>query len=136
MALDLVRIARYGRADGTMSDEPERTIWSLSDGIVAGQGDGPLRPDPLPLGAVTFAANPWAADVVHAALLHLDPDRVPLLRGCTGGFRWPIAPPRRPIVRCAAGDLPPDAASERFGVDARAPSGWAGHVERVRIGPA
>ena len=44
MSLDLSRILIYGRVDGTMSDTPQRTVLHICDGIIAGQGNGPLTP--------------------------------------------------------------------------------------------
>ena len=55
MVLDLNRLLIYGRADGTLALMPQRRLFSLTDGIVAGQRNGPLAPEDIPLGAVTFA---------------------------------------------------------------------------------
>src|SRR5688500_12564295 len=47
--LDLNRVLLYGQTDGSMSDTPRRRVVHVADAIVAGQGDGPLSPQPLPL---------------------------------------------------------------------------------------
>src|SRR5262245_58996279 len=62
--LDLNRILVYGRADGTMADVPQRRLIHLVDGIVAGHGDGPLAPQPLPLGVLMGGTNAAAVDWV------------------------------------------------------------------------
>ena len=67
MVLDLNRALRYGRPDGTMADTPQRRLHSLTDAILCGQAEGPLRPQPLPVGAVSFSSDPIAAEIVHAA---------------------------------------------------------------------
>ena len=41
MVMDLNKIAVFGSADGTLSPTPLRSIFSLCDGIVAGQEMGP-----------------------------------------------------------------------------------------------
>jgi uncharacterized protein (DUF362 family) len=88
--LDINRIAHYGRSDGTMADSPQRRILSLTDGLVCGQGDGPLMPEPLPLGVVTFSDSSVDVDRLHCRLLGLDPGLVPMIREAGSGFRWPL----------------------------------------------
>jgi uncharacterized protein (DUF362 family) len=89
--LDLNRILLYGRADGTMSDEIQRRVLHIADAVIAGQGNGPLAPDPLPLGLLLGGNNAAAVDWVGAHLLALDPEKVPLTRHAFDRFRWPIA---------------------------------------------
>ena len=91
MGLDLNRILIYGRPDGTMSETPQRHVVHILDAVVAGQGDGPLRPDPLPLGLLAVASNAAAVDHVGAHLLGYDPRLIPIVREAFNDFRWPIA---------------------------------------------
>ena len=81
MVLDLNRILRHATIDGRLSETQQRTIYSLTDAIVCGQGNGPFAPEPLPVGAVTFASHSVVADWVHCVSLGLDPDRLPLVPG-------------------------------------------------------
>lgn len=80
MVLDLNKIAVYGKADGTISTEPQRTLFSLCDGIIGGQGNGPLVPDPLPLGIISFTNSSGLNDVCMGTLMGFDIDRIPLLK--------------------------------------------------------
>jgi uncharacterized protein (DUF362 family) len=89
--LDLNRILLYGRADATMSDMPQRRVLHIVDAVIAGQGDGPLRPDPLPLGLILVGSNAAAIDHAGAHLLGYEPARVAIVREAFGEFRWPIA---------------------------------------------
>ncbi|MBS3946364.1 MAG: DUF362 domain-containing protein [Melioribacter sp.] len=79
MVMDLNLIAKYGRLDGTISAEPQRMIYSLCDGIVGGQGDGPLLPEPLALGVLGFTNNSLNMDIVMATLMRFDCQKIPLL---------------------------------------------------------
>ncbi len=88
--LDINRIALYGRADGTMGDVPARRILTLTDALVCGQGEGPLRPDPYPMGFVVFSEDPVEADLVHCALMGYDPGLIPTVGMAEGSFRWPF----------------------------------------------
>lgn len=79
MVMDLNQIVRYGKFDGTMSDAPRRKVFSLCDGIIGGQGNGPLNPDPLPLGVVCLSDNPGITDICMATLMGFDFKKIPLL---------------------------------------------------------
>lgn len=91
MSLDLNRILLYGRVDGTMADEPQRKLLTITDAIVAGEGEGPLAPTPHPLGMLTLATNPLAAEFVHAHLMGFDWRKIPIIREGFGRFRYPIS---------------------------------------------
>ena len=80
MVMDLNKIAIYGKKDGTLSVNPERVLYSLCDGIIGGQGDGPLNPDPLPLGIITFSNNSIITDVCAATLMGFDINKIYLLK--------------------------------------------------------
>ncbi|MFL6278399.1 MAG: DUF362 domain-containing protein [Blastocatellia bacterium] len=102
--LDLNRILLYGRSDATMGDRVERHVLHIVDAVVAGQGDGPLRPDPLPLGLIFMGTNAAAVDHVGARLLGYEPALVAIVREAFGAFRWPIASFKSSDVTIA-GDL-------------------------------
>lgn len=77
--MDLNLIVEYGKIDGTLSNEKQREIYNLCDGIICGQGDGPLNPEPLPLGVIAFSNNSYLMDIVAGKLFSLDVDCIPLL---------------------------------------------------------
>jgi uncharacterized protein (DUF362 family) len=88
--LDLNRILIYGRTDGSMRENPQRQVLHIVDAVIAGQGDGPLSPQPLPLGMIMAGNNAAAVDWVGAYLLGYDPQLIPLIRQALGNFKWPI----------------------------------------------
>lgn len=88
--LDLNRILLYGRVDGTLADEPQRQVFHVVDAITAGHGDGPLSPQPLPLGFLLASSSAVAMDWVAAQLLGYDPTRIQIAREAFGNFRWPL----------------------------------------------
>jgi uncharacterized protein (DUF362 family) len=82
MCLDLNKILFYGRPDGTMSSSAEqgtKRYLALVDGIVAGEGNGPLDPDPVPARVIMGGTSPVAVDSAAAVLMGFDPERIPLL---------------------------------------------------------
>lgn len=77
--MDLNTIALYGDINGTIHEEQQRKLITIMDGIIGGQGDGPLHPDPSPLGVLAISDNPYLMDVVAGELYHLNSNRIPLL---------------------------------------------------------
>ena len=116
--LDLNRALLYADRNGQMQDVPQREEISIVDAVVAGQGDGPLAPDPLATGAIFAAHNPAVGDYVGAYLLGFDPAKIALLRHACDALRWPISAeqPKLPLF------IP---AFPR----ARASRGWLGQIE-------
>jgi hypothetical protein len=99
--LDLNRILLYGRSDGSrfngrmgngiMTGEIQRRVIHVADAVVAGQGNGPLAPQPLNLGLILGGNNAAAMDWVGAQLLAYDPRKIALACHAFDPFRWPIA---------------------------------------------
>jgi hypothetical protein len=89
--LDLNRILLYGELDGGMSSTPRRRVVHLVDAIVAGQGDGPLAPQPLAMGLLFAGNNAACVDWFGAQLLGYDPQLISIVREAFASFEWPIA---------------------------------------------
>jgi uncharacterized protein (DUF362 family) len=84
MVMDLNEVIIYGKADGTLAYEPQRVLYSLCDGIIGGEGEGPLHPQPFPLGFVSFSNNSALTDLCFGRLLNLNENKIPLLRSVKG----------------------------------------------------
>ena len=74
--VDLNRIVYYGSADGKIYDEPQRTVISLIDAIVSGQGEGPMRPHHNYTGFIAVSESTAAVDAVCAELIGLDSTKI------------------------------------------------------------
>ncbi|SRR5713226_44395 len=82
MCLDLNKIVFYGNPDGSLRDarpENRKRHYVLVDGILAGQGRGPLNPDPITAGVVLFGVHPPSVDAVCAYLMGFDPEKIPIV---------------------------------------------------------
>ena len=127
--LDLNRILQYGDVDGVMHETPQRRVYALTDAIIAGDRNGPLAPEPVRLGAVTFASSAPHADAAHLALMGFDPRCVPLVREAHGDMRWRLTEAAMPtVVHVAGRAMSLDEVAKEFGVCFRPPAGWAGVV--------
>ncbi len=126
---DLNLLLQCADADGTLRDTPQRRVVSVVDGLVCGEGNGPLQPLPRPIDWLAFGDDPFLIDTALAWFMGFDPERVPLLarRGSYAGPEW--------------GDF--ELSDVRVEVDAKsialaegpnfaflAPPGWRGSVER------
>jgi hypothetical protein len=91
MVIDLNRILLYGDSSGTIHAEPVRRFFSLVDGIVGGEGNGPLDPSPRPSGIIVAGFNPLAVDLSCARLMGFDHRLVPMLHRALQPHRLPLA---------------------------------------------
>ena len=71
----------YDQNTGRLGHERQRRFFALVDGIVAMEGNGPLRGMAKPCGVLLAGADPLAVDVVAATLMGFRWQRIPLLRG-------------------------------------------------------
>ncbi len=79
MVIDLNRILFYADKKGNLSDRPIRRFFSVVDGIIGGEGNGPLDPIPKPTGVILAGANPIAVDLTCARLMGFDYLKIPIL---------------------------------------------------------
>jgi len=133
MVLDLNRILIYGREDGTLATEPQRRVFSLTDAIVAGQRNGPLAPEEIGLGAVSFAENSVFADLTHSALMRFDWRRLALIREAFTPMGHPLVdlPPEDVDVCCGGARLSLADVVKSCSKAFRPPDGWKGQIELV-----
>ena len=82
--MDINVIALFGDKNGIIHETQQRQLFTIMDGIIGGQGDGPLHPEPSALGIIAMANNPYLMDVVAGELYHLNYQRIPLLREARG----------------------------------------------------
>lgn len=131
MTLDLNRILLYGRTDGTMADVPQRVVYTITDGIIAGEGAGPLAPSPVPLGVISVATSMAMADLVHATIMGFDWRKIPLVREAFGSFRYPLTS-KRPEdceIHLDGQQLTLSEIRKHFTRRFEPAPGWKGHIE-------
>jgi uncharacterized protein (DUF362 family) len=79
---DLNRILLYwSRERERFEDEPQRRCFTLVDGIVSMEGNGPLKGSPRPTGVILAGEDPLALDITAASLIGFDWQRLNMLAG-------------------------------------------------------
>jgi uncharacterized protein (DUF362 family) len=82
MVLDINRaLFYYDRNVGEVQTEPFPGVSYLTivDALVAGEGEGPLSPSPVPCGILLASFNPVAADTVAATAMGFEPQLLPMI---------------------------------------------------------
>ena len=132
MALDVARILKYARPDGSIANTPQRSHLVLIDGIVAGEGEGPLRPSPVSAGTIIFSDDPVAADITCANLMGYEPDRIPMIsHAMDPSMDLPLRTWDSCSVQWDRQTFPSlDVVPSILGRPFRPPKGWVGAIER------
>lgn len=72
MVVDLMRILYFASADGVLHEQPQRRLFSVVDGIVGGELNGPLSPRSKQAGIVAAGFNPLSVDATCTRLMGFD----------------------------------------------------------------
>jgi uncharacterized protein (DUF362 family) len=136
MCLDLNKILLYGDPDGRLR-EPiaanRKRYLTLVDGIVAGDGRGPMNPDPVAARLVVFGCDPVAVDATCATLMGFDVQKIPIVREAFRSRGWPLTSVELSEISTASnephwnrrlGELPTDSL-----LQFRPHFGWLGKIE-------
>jgi hypothetical protein len=76
---DVIRISMYADKAGRIKDLPQRKMFIVVDGVIGGEGNGPLAPTMKHCGAIISGTNPWAVDRIGARLMGFSVEDIPLL---------------------------------------------------------
>lgn len=83
--LDLNRLLFFADKDGRLGDKPARRYLTLVDGIVAGEGEGPLGATPVSAGLLVGGFDPALVDVAATRAMGLEPKRVVMIEEALDG---------------------------------------------------
>lgn len=130
--LDLNRVLIYADRVGKIVDTPQRRCFTVVDGIIAGEGEGPMEPDSRHCGILVGGANSVAVDTVLAKIIGFDFRKIPIIANGYNVERWPLvafSPQDIVINSCSLRwrqlfSVPP---AQPFNF--APPSGWVGHIE-------
>lgn len=130
--LDLNRLLIYSDRNGKISDKPQRACISIVDGIIAGEGEGPMEPESKMCGVIAAGKNPAAVDIVLATLAGFDYKKIPVIANSFMDMGFPLTSfePDDVIVHTENkmfSGLRPGKPFTAFSL--KPASGWVGHIE-------
>ncbi len=79
MVLDLNKCLFFFQGDASARQNPLRYL-ALVDGIIGGEGNGPMSPDAVRSGVILAGAHPAAVDLLAATIMGFDWRRIRLLK--------------------------------------------------------
>jgi len=139
MVCDLNRAFYYSDAERLRLDAagPVRRVLTVIDGVIAGEGAGPLAPHDYPLGAVLAGLDPIALDLVALRLMGFDWQKVPKVRESMRATEARVTAVREPgdvrVFETPAEHVSPRERALKEIVCERPflpHPGWAGQIER------
>lgn len=87
--LDINQILFYSDKEGNICDRKQRKLLYVVDGVIAGEGEGPLEPTDRKLGLIAAGENPLTIDLVIAKLIGFDYKKIPsLFQAVDKSFLW------------------------------------------------
>lgn len=132
MVYDLNLIVRFAPSQGgRLASSAQRTLISIMDGLIAGEGNGPLQPIPVPTQVLLASSNSFLVDLAMSKLMGFDYRKIRLL-ACQAKYPDPawaqVHPEKFRVER--KGEARSDGivglpVLHRF----MPPPGWRGHVE-------
>lgn len=80
MTVDLMRAFHFADSQGNLQFTRQRRAFSIIDGIIGGDNNGPLIPDAVPAGTLVAGENLLAVDIVATRLMGFDPLKMRMYR--------------------------------------------------------
>lgn len=81
---DVARLVEYADANGEVRSTPQRTVLSVLDGVIAGEGDGPIGATPKHCGVLAGSLTMHSLDAVVARMMGMDVGQIGYLRHLNG----------------------------------------------------
>ena len=137
MCLDLNKLLFYGDMDGSFREggaDNRKRHYVLCDGVLAGEGRGPMNPDPVAAGVLTFGTHPASHDAVCTWLMGFDPEKIPIVHQSFRCTHLPIAEWDWTDLQVTSnvdaweGPLPEISDESTFHFEPH--FGWKGHIRR------
>ncbi|HVZ39609.1 MAG TPA: DUF362 domain-containing protein [Candidatus Kapabacteria bacterium] len=132
-AVDLNKILLYCDREGRMHDTVQRRYLSIIDGIVGGEAEGPLTPDPVYSGVMLGGFDPLTVDIFASTVMGIDWHRLKMLIGAAHLGKYPLTDVEAGTYTVSS-DVEHDFSLPLFHF--RPPAGWVGHVEMEEDAPA
>ena len=121
--LDLNRILIYADRKGKMCSEPQRKYFSILDGIISQEGEGPMTGDPIKTGFLVAGSNPVAVDTICTLIMGFDPKKIKTIEKAYDVKHFPLCEFKKEDIKinCNVKILPT--------FNFKTNRGWKNHLE-------
>ncbi len=128
---DVLKCWIYADKQGVLQQQPQRRFLCIVDGIVAGEGNGPLAPTAKPCGICVAGTDPLAVDTVCAKLMGFDPAKIRILKNIDSARGFQLSRVRSSQIVCASNIASWNGPADqiRDALDFEPHFGWKGHIE-------
>jgi uncharacterized protein (DUF362 family) len=134
--VDMNKILIYADKDGIMRDTPQRRQLILVDGIVAGEKEGPMTPDPRRCGILVAGDNPVEVDLVCSRLMGFDYRKIFTITRALSARRYGLFDGRVPAIEVLADRCKSfDGLYDAYNCALVPPANWKGHIEYEPVAP-
>lgn len=125
---DLNKILIYSDQSGILRNEPQRKMFILVDGIVAGEKEGPLKPMPKNFGVIIGGYNPLAIDLVCSKIIGYNYNKIPIFRYLMNNNKYSLNFKLNDLKIISKKCTQFDQIYENYGNDFIPPESWKGHT--------
>jgi uncharacterized protein (DUF362 family) len=130
MVVDLAKIINFADSEGQLHTQRRLRLFSIIDGIIGGENNGPLSPDPKSAGILIGGDNLLAVDLVATRLMGFDPWKLKQFSMLDAKFDF--GPRKLEEIKIKSNqevfETDFTGKTNRF-LDFRPHPGWAGHIE-------
>jgi len=129
--IDLNRILLYADKDGTIGPEQKRKYFSVIDGVIGGEQEGPIRPKPKQCGVLLGGFDPFLVDIAATALMGFDYNKMPQYKHLATLDKYKISDFTEQDIEIITNSKEFEGIlkdkSDRY-FDFEPPMGWKGHL--------
>jgi len=136
MVHDINCIIFHSDGQGSLYDDVRRNYLTVVDGIIGGEGEGPLSPSPVASGVIVAGTDPLAVDICCTQLMGLDWRKIPLYAKYNPGQRYAFSrfdgdPDRIDVVMSENGAVAKRSLDDVKPIKLFEPTpGWKNRIER------
>jgi uncharacterized protein DUF362 len=130
MIYDLNRVIQCADASGKIHPQPQRNYFCIVDGLVSGEGNGPLQPLPRETDWLVFGDDPFALDAALGQFMGFDLDKLPIIarRQEYRGPDWGDFDLEN--LRVLLDEVEVKVSESSINFEFLPPPGWREHIER------
>ncbi len=134
---DLNRVVMYCDKQGKLQDTQQRKLLYLVDGIICGEGEGPMKTTPKRCDMLICGHNSFAVDMLAVKLMGFDYKKINTLKNCLDIQSYKILQRNMEDIEIFSnldkGIYRLSNIRDLIGFDFVAPVSWSGHIELERI---